>query len=219
MSLLLTGALVATGVLLGRMLARIGAKKTPAQEPVLENDTSGEEQKAETPKPGKAEDAPRRIDLGPFPCKLGDVVLRAGGDEAWLAGALVFSEELPVAVLFVAPDAGGDRALWVRPSPSASMSWLSPLDKDALPITGEPPNVLEHDGARFERTRRLPLRVTRIGSGAPDVGDSAIVAEYTNGVGEVLLVVAASGSSRAWRGSTLEEGTYDVLPNGEGDAD
>ena len=50
-----------------------------------------------------------------FPCKLGDVVVRAAeGDEAWLAGVLMFEEDRPVAALFVAPEAGGNRAVFVR---------------------------------------------------------------------------------------------------------
>ncbi len=187
-------------------------KKEPPQPPTEANDKN----QSATPKP-VIKPVKTKLDLEQFPCKLGDVVLRAGGDEAWLAGGLVFSEDLPVAVLYIAPDAGGDRALYVKPSPQPSLTWLSPLAEGTVLITGEPPSAIEQGGDRFDRVRRLPLRVTRIGSGAPDVGDSAIVAEYTTAAGDVLLVLASSGTSRAWRGSPLEEGTYDVLPNGEGD--
>ncbi len=219
MSLLLTGALVATGVLLGRFAARAAGKKPNPNEP--SPDTN--EKTSDEPERPKKQQAPKKMDKVPaidwssFPCKLGDVVLRAGGDEAWLAGALVFSEDLPVAALFIAPDAGGDRALFVRPSPNASMVWLAPLAHDEVKLTGEPPSVLEQGGERFERARRLPLRCKRVGSGAPDLGDSVIVAEYTGASGETLLVIATSGPARAWRGQKLEEGTYDVLPNGESD--
>jgi hypothetical protein len=211
-SLLLTGALVATGVLLGRFLARGGRKdasKLPAPKAAV----------SDAPPPPEPKPAPRpkaaKLDFEAFPCKLGDVVMRAGGDEAWLAGGLVFSEELPVAVLFIAPDAGGDRALYVKPSPSPSIAWLAPLDKDALQLSGEPPSALEVASDRFDRVRRLPLRVVRIGSGAPDVGDSAIVAEYACSSGAVLVVVASHGAAKAWRGTVLESGTYDVLPGGD----
>src|SRR5439155_880129 len=57
---------------------------------------------------------PARDPLDGFACKLGDVIIRAGGDEAWLAGALVLAEDAPVAVLFVAPEAGSDRAVRAR---------------------------------------------------------------------------------------------------------
>lgn len=218
MSLLLTGALVATGVLLGRFAARAAGKK-PADAPPPDPKDQAERRAApDEPKKPARKAASVAIDWSPFPCKLGDVVLRAGGDEAWLAGALVFSEDLPVAVLFVAPDAGGDRAIFARPNPNGSMVWLTPLPADEVKLAGEPPSVIEQGGQRFERSRRLPLRCQRIGSGAPDVGDSAIVAEYTGSTGEALLVIApsqAGGSPRAWRGALLEEGTYDVLPNGE----
>ncbi len=222
MSLLLTGALVATGVLVGRFAARAaGKKRDPSASPPNANQKESDE-----PENPRKRDAVKKtekaagVDWSSFPCKLGDVVLRAGGDEAWLAGALVFSEDLPVAALFIAPDVGGDRGLFVRPSP-ASMIWLAPLGPDEVKLTGEPPSVLEQGGERFERTRRLPLRCERVGSGAPDVGDSVIVAEYTSAAGETLLVLATSlvssggGATRAWRGQKLEEGTYDVLPSGD----
>ena len=210
MSFLLTGALVATGVLLGRFAARAAGKKQDPNAPPQAKDQEKVDKKPdEQSKPKKeARKAEREVDWSTFPCKLGDVVLRAGGDEAWLAGALVFSEDLPVAALFVAPDAGGDRALYVRPNPNASMHWLTPLAAGEVTLTGEPPSVIEQGGDRFERVRRLPLRVKR-------VGDSAIVAEYTSSSGETLLVLSTTGAARAWRGTRLEEGTYDILPNGE----
>jgi hypothetical protein len=141
-------------------------------------------------------------------------VLRAGGEEAWLAGALVFTEDDPTAALFVAPDAGKDRAIFTRPKPAPLVWWLLPIGPAELAIGPEPPTSLEHEGVRFERVRRLPLRAERQGTGAPDVGDNVIVAEYTGPGAERLVVVAGSGSVRAWRGSALEEGMFDVLPSG-----
>jgi hypothetical protein len=149
--------------------------------------------------------------LADFPCHLGDVVMIHGVDEAWLAGALVFYEKVPAAALFFAPEAGGDRALFVRPKPSSSIVWLSPLADDEVTVGPEPPSTLEHKGDRFERLRRLPLRVERVGTGAPDVGDQALVVEYASG-GERLLVLVAAGKPRGYRGHVLEEGTYDLLP-------
>jgi hypothetical protein len=85
-----------------------------------------------------------------------------------------------------------------------------------LALTGDPPHALEYEGAHFERTRRLPVRVARAGSGAPHVGVRAILAEYARvGAGlERLLVVAGDERTLAWRGTALTPGEYDVLPGG-----
>jgi hypothetical protein len=151
-----------------------------------------------------------------FPCKLGDVVVRlAEGDEAWLAGAMMLEEEGPVAALFVAPEAGGDRAVFVRDAVGAGMIWLAPIAKGHLTVTREPPHTLEHEGIRYERARRLPVRVARVGSGVPTVGDHAIVAEYAGPANLRLLVVAGTSETLAWKGVTLNDGEYDVLPGGK----
>jgi hypothetical protein len=42
------------------------------------------------------------------------------------------SEEVPVAALFVAPDAGTDCAIYVRPKLREALYWLTPLDADAV---------------------------------------------------------------------------------------
>jgi hypothetical protein len=81
-------------------------------------------------------------------------------------------------------------------------------------VGSEPPSSLEHKGDRFERVRRIPYRVEREGTGAPDVGEQAVVAEYTSGESR-LLVVTGSGVARMWRGHVLEDGTYDVLAAGK----
>lgn len=151
-----------------------------------------------------------------FPCQLGDVVMRLTGEEAWLAGGLVLCEEGPVAALFVAPDAGHDCALYVRPQPREAIFWLCPLDPSAVLVGGEPPSSVEHGGIRFDRVRRLPLRPRRIGVGAPDLGDSLILAEYASAGSERLLVMKGSlGVSQAYRGEELERSTYEVIASGK----
>ena len=45
---------------------------------------------------------------------------------------------------------------------------------------------------RYERARRLPVRVSRVGTGAPAVGERAVVAEYAGPAGARLLVVAGT---------------------------
>jgi len=200
LSLLLASLGVASGILLARAVGRALRRDKPA----------AAEQNGETP--SGAADATAPADLAGFPCQLGDVILATAGDEAWLAGALVFRERLPMAVLFIAPDAGGDRAIYARPSPHASLVWMSPVPRDALVIAREPPSALELDHERWSRARRLPFRVERLGTGAPDLGDEVIVAEYDAATGERLLVVVGPSGARAWKGRALEEGNYEVLP-------
>jgi hypothetical protein len=160
--------------------------------------------------------APPRDLLESFPCKLGDVVVRrAERDEAWLAGALVFSEDSPRAALFVAPEAGTDRALFVRELAGAPLVWLAPLPANALGFTGEPPHVVEHESTRFERVRRLPVRVDRLGTGTPVVGSTAVIAEYEGRGSERMVVVAGGEATLAWRGVALAEDEYDLLPGGK----
>jgi hypothetical protein len=165
--------------------------------------------------PDALSDAPR---LDKFPCRLGDVVVRtAERDEAWLAGALVFEEQQPVAVLFIAPEAGADRAVWVHEA-GDGLTWLSPLNPVELPLPGDPPMAIEHAGARFERWRRFPARVQRLGSHTPMVGDTAVVAEYIGPGSERIVVVIGAARTSLWRGVTLQNGDFDVLPRGSDDA-
>jgi hypothetical protein len=194
---------VAGGIVLGRwILRRARARRSKAADP----GTSAQV----TARPSARDDA-----LRAFPCALGDVVVRvAERDEAWLAGALVLEEQSPVAVLFVAPEAGGDRALFVRAS-DKGVTWLAPLAPGALPLPKDPPHALELAGERFERARRLPVKVSRLGTGAPAVGERAIVAEYAGPGAERLLLVVGTDATMAWRGEALREGEYDVLPGGK----
>jgi hypothetical protein len=162
---------------------------------------------------GRAVTAPESAPaLAAFPCRLGDVILEQAGGEAWLAGALVFRERQPMAILFIAPDVGGDRAVYARPLPQTSLLWLTPVPPEALGVAREPPSALELNRERFERVRRLPFRVERIGTGAPDVGSEVIVAEYEAAIGDRLILVTGTSGVRAWRGRALEEGSYEVLP-------
>jgi hypothetical protein len=198
MSLMLGLLVSAGGVVLGRTLARRLRARQPADE--------GE------PPPSKPSAADT---LEAFPCHLGDVVVRtAERDEAWLAGALIFEEERAVAALFVAPEAGFDRALFARDAVE-EVIWLSPIPTAELSWTPEPPHVLDRGGVRFQRTRRLPVRVRRVGSGAPNIGDRAIVAEYTGQGPERIVVVAGAERTLAWVGVALGRAEYDVLPGGK----
>jgi hypothetical protein len=155
-----------------------------------------------------------------FPCQLGDVLMRVTGEEAWLAGGLVLSENVPVAALFVAPDAGADCAIYVRPAPRECVLWLEPLDPGAVLVGGEPPTSVEIGRVRFDRTRRLPLRPRRVGVGAPDLGDAVVVAEYASAGAERLLVLkSTNGTTSAYRGLELERSAYEVIASGSATLD
>lgn len=213
MSLILTSLVVAGGVMMGRWIAR---RALPTSEGAAKEDAAHED--GAPVKPALLT-SPKEDPLLNFSCHLGDVVMRAGGEEAWLAGAILFSEEMPAAVLFIAPDAGGDRALFLRPKPAEEMAWLMPIGEGELELAPEPPSSLEHKGERFDRVRRLPFGAQRLGTGAPDVGAEVVVAEYKSLPGEWILVIVGSGVARAWRGMLLEPGMYDVLAAGKSTLD
>ena len=230
MSFLLAGLIVAGtsgAIAVGRWLSgrRAGGGEGEPKPPAAGANDAGDEPRdakdTDEPKKGGARPAAKRKVEGPhahlvgFPCQLGDVLLRLTGEEAWLAGGLVLSEESPVAALFVAPDAGHDCAIYVRPQPREAVFWMEPLDPGAVLVGGEPPSSVEHGGIRFDRVRRLPLRPKRIGVGAPDVGDAVVLAEYASAGSERLLVMrSTSGVSHAYRGEELEVSAYEVIPSG-----
>jgi hypothetical protein len=207
--LLLAFLSVPVGILAGRAIGRALRKNHRGTPAIVPEARSSEPDENGLP----------AATLDGFPCQLGDVILAHPEEEAWLAGALVFRERLPMAILFIAPDAGGGRAVYARPAPEPSLVWMVPLPQDALAIGAEPPSSIEHERERFERTRRLPYRVERLGTGAPDVGEMVIVAEYSAATGDRILVVVGGGGARAWRGRKLEPGMYDVLPSGKATLD
>jgi hypothetical protein len=216
--------LVLGGMALGRMIARSlvprrdGGPTDPKDEAKTEADGKKSEAKepprTTTPAGATPPGEPEGDGLHGFPCQLGDVLTRPGGDEAWLAGGVVFSEDVPVAVLFIAPDAGHDRAIYVRREADAPFLWMKPVEERSFVAAQEPPSAIEHEGVRFERRRRLPLRAKRIGTGAPDLGDEVLVAEYVSPGTERMIVVHHGGRARAFHGDLLEATMVDVLPSG-----
>jgi hypothetical protein len=194
----LNALIIAGGVLLGRLVARAVRPRGSARTP-------------DPPRPEASVDP-----FAAFPCTLGDVIVRrAERDEAWLAGALLFAEDRPVAALFVAPEAGGDRAIFVREG-TRDLVWLAPLPAAVSAPAGEPPHTIEHRGARYERRRRLPVRVEVHGTGVPAVGSRAVIAEYAGPGADAIVLVVGTDATRAWQGGTLAEEHYDILPGGTG---
>jgi hypothetical protein len=230
--LIATGLAVAGGILLGRLVgSSLFEKKKPKtpEDPKVAADAKSNEShtpdddgaSAPSAKSGATvKSAPKRSakaapELEGFCCRLGDVVLRTTGEEAWLAGAIVLSETdaPPLFALFHSPDAGGDRALLVEPGESGNVLWLRPIA--GLGVRGEPPSALEHEGDHFERARRLPLHAERIGTGTPDVAKSVIFAEYTGAGDARLVVLSGDGACHAYLGQSLLAGSFDVLPSGK----
>ena len=217
--LFFTAACLAGGLLLGRYISR-GARagKSPSDVPDADGDPGGDDGEQLAAQVAKKTRPAQDLFLA-FPCKLGDVVMRSGGGEAWLAGACVFSEDAPVSALFIAPEAGADVAVYARAAASAPLWWMHALGADELPHFTDPPTSLEHGETRFERRRRLPLATARRGSGAPDLGESAVVAEYASSGADQLLLVIHGGTMSAWRGTSLDAGMYEVIPSGSSTLD
>lgn len=235
MSLILAGLICAGAsgaMVVGRWLSRRrdgdgkgDASTTAGDDAAGGGDSSdgGEPARRSKPRPVRADDAKPGVVSSPplagFPCQLGDVILQITGEEAWLAGALVLEEEVPVAALFVAPDAGHDTAVYARSGPRSTLFWLAPLDPAEVLVGGEPPNAVELHATRFDRVLRLPLHVRRAGVGAPDVGDVVVLAEYVSAGSERLIVLKGNAGVRAWRGLELESSAFEVIPSGSATLD
>jgi hypothetical protein len=200
-SLLVELLVVAGGLAVGRWLAQ---RLRPAA-------------KADAEKAGR-DAVPEMPGLDAFPCRLGDVVVRKlERDEAWIAGALILEEQRPVAALFIGPEVGSDRVIWAHEA-DQGLTWLSSLRPDELLLPGEPPLAIEHAGVRFERRRRLPVRVRKLGDHVPPVGDSAVVAEYIGPGADRIVVLIGAEQTWLWRGTVLRRSDFDVLPGGQDDA-
>ena len=150
MSFALEAAVVAGGIFLGRLLSRVMKRRRMAAAlPAGDGDDTASES-GESDGDGETDEA-----LEGFVCRLGDVLLRrVEGDEAWLAGALVLAEDRPVAALFIAPEAHGDRAIFVPGPRQTVLTWLAPVAAGELGVAslvtpgGEPPRT---------HTQELPI--------------------------------------------------------------
>ena len=145
-----------------------------------------------------------------LPFGLGDVLVFRDGEEAWLQSASVLSEDAPIAVLFRAPAARVDRAVYLRAVAPHDSALLSLLRVERGPI--EPPSSLEEDDVLYSRTRRLPVSVARVDDASFDLEGSAIVGEY-RGLGDRrLLRLATPEAVMLFAGRSLTRDDYDRLP-------
>ena len=149
-----------------------------------------------------------------LPLSLGDVVV-ADREERWLAGGLLAKEgDRVVAALFFAPEGALVKMVAAFPEPRRELLWLDGVRVDSPP---EPPGSIEIEGVPMTRRGRLPVVLSRHGQGAPNVGETGILAEYEGGADEVAVLVTTEGRSFAWRGRRLADGQYDRLGSGGDD--
>lgn len=180
---LVIAALVAGGALFGGGALAWLRRKRP---------TSRKQASTSVPaKPGAL--AKRGFDL-----ELGDVV-EIGGRELWLEQGWILSEgDDPVVAMFSAKEA----TLVTLPAPSKA-SYL--LDAVELAFPGDPPLTLESAGIRFERVRRLPVRVEPLEKSPPLPWDQALLSEYRGLATDALFVLGNAGRIRAWQGRLVGE--------------
>ena len=230
MSLLLFSAVGLAGMVLGRAASRYfskrkdeaakgegGEKEDGAAAPAAPKAEKKKGKKGQAPSNAGVPDRPKQLDA--FSCQISDVVLLRSGEEAWLCGAVVFSEEKgntgkPLAALFVGPSE--DFFVLARKHGGAEdLFWLKKLA--ALPPHpgSEPPHVIELDAVRFDREKRLPAYTTRLGADAPAFSDEVVLAEYHASTEERLFVVTGGTRSHAYRGERLMAGMYDILPGSD----
>jgi hypothetical protein len=189
------------------------AARKHGDEPEPTEDDEGVEKKPEAPAAKKKPSPAVKPDPAPFatlPLALGDVVSSAT-EERWLAGALLAREgSVVLAALFVAPEGVEHKAIAAFAAPRKEVWWLSPAD---VASPAEPPATIEVGGVAMARKARLPVRLSRHGQGAPDVGAEGLWAVYDRGR-DVAVVIASEGRVYAWAGIRLEEGEYDRLGGG-----
>lgn len=150
-----------------------------------------------------------------FRVRVGDVVLRQRGDEAWLGGALVLEEARPLVALLVSPARGRDVAVLAHAPPNRELAWLAATDLAAGLPPGDLPAVLEHGGLPYERQRRLPLAARAAGEGAPDLAGDVVYGEYRGPARERLVLVRGPGRAPlAFAGEVMLEGSFEIVPSG-----
>jgi hypothetical protein len=141
---------------------------------------------------------------------LGDVLVFENGDEAWLAGVSLLSEDAPIALLFRAPSSRIDRAVYVRAVPPNESILLELRRTERGSI--EPPSSLEEESTLYARTRRLPVRIERVDDASFDLEGTSVIGEY-RGIGDQRLVrIATAEAVMLFVGRRFEPNDYDRLP-------
>jgi hypothetical protein len=211
---LLLAVTAAVAASMGYMVARKHGDGPPDEGEGDERDTSDKKEEAKDKPAQRPQKKPAaKPDPAPFatlPLALGDVVSN-GSDERWLAGAVVAREEgRVIASLFVAPEGKSNQAVAAFPAPRREVWWMAPTE---VASPNEPPATIEIGGVAMARKARLPVKLERVGQGAPLVDDEGIWAVYDRGR-DVAVVIASGGKAHAWAGTRLEEDEYDRLGGG-----
>jgi hypothetical protein len=195
---LLTALAAAAGILVGQFVARkwIGRPKP--------------ETVSDPPPP------PPRPPVG-FAVRVGDVVMTTSDGEAWVSGALVFSDASAVSALFFGPDKGDAHALYTHVEPATELGWLAPLsDQDARALLTSAPVTLERGGRRFEQTCRLPLFTQVVGEGTPEIGPQIILREYASEGGHLIVALYDGPRILGFEGRWKHSHEYELVePSGE----
>ena len=142
-----------------------------------------------------------------------DDVVCADGEERWLAGALLAREGKHVqAAIFMAPEGAEVRAVAILVPQGRAIFWLTRAD---VACPAEPPGAIEIHGLALSRRWRLPVSIERHGQGAPQVGDTGILAFYEAGARDVALVLTGTAAPCAWVGRRYDESEYERLGTGK----
>jgi len=155
---------------------------------------------------GKGAPSPSNA-LEGFGLAIGDVI-SSGGEERWLSGALLAREQTVITVLFFAPEGREHWVVAAFPLPERDIFWLRPVE---VVSPAEPPATLEIDGFTMQRKRRLPVRLERMGQGAPAVDSTGMLATYTAGARDVAIVLTCGEQCLGWSGRRIESSEYDRM--------
>lgn len=170
-----------------------------------------EEKKREVAPPKKKPAADPKTLFEDLPLALGDVVMAEGG-ERWLAGAVIAKEQSRVlGALFLAPEGSSQHAIACFAAPQRHIYWLTPSE---LTSPDEPPATIELGTAMFRRRARIPVSLTRLGQGVPELHEEGLWAVYDGGGRDVAVVLTSGGRVMAYKGVRLDEGEFDRLGGG-----
>ncbi len=211
MSFLLVAAMIAAASAAGAAFARRGPRAADRKEGSPDPAAA----KVAAPKPPYA--APPKLDeravFARLPVSLGDVV-SFDREERWLAGAIVARDgNEVVGAVFLAPEGVRLEAVAAFPAPRREIFWLSPIEVDS---GIEPPTSADFGGVVMQRRSRIPVTLTRMGQGAPHIGETGIWAEYEAAAGARALLLRSAAGVFAWSGAHCDEGEWDRMGRGEG---
>lgn len=132
-----------------------------------------------------------------FALELGDVI-DIDKQSLWLKDAWLALEgdDAVAALLF-----SGQDVVVLQPGAGLRLCLTREVE---LSVGHEVPSALELGGARFERVRRLPVRLLVVGDSPSPPFDEALLSELRGLSGEVLWVLTHGGFCKAYAGRSLD---------------